>query len=81
MNALGYRRGVVEYKLLLCMLKVNVNLTMDSKITSYCCKIIRYFTTLDLTLPINQFGVSDLMRFVIKSSSLKHDGEYNIHRG
>ena len=31
-NALGYRRGVVEYELLLWMLKVNINLTMDSKI-------------------------------------------------
>ena len=53
-NALGYRRGVVEYELLLCMLKVNVNLTMDSKITSYytCSKMISYFTIHDLTLQI-----------------------------
>ena len=40
-NALGYRSGVVEYELLLWMLKVNVNLTMDSKIqVIYYSKIL-----------------------------------------
>ena len=73
MSALGYRRGVVEYELLLCMLKVNVNLTMDCKITSYYSKMVSYFTIHDLTLPISQFGISDLMKFVIKSNSFKHD--------
>ena len=49
-NALGYRREVVEYELLLCMLKVNVNLNMDSKITSYFSKMI---TIHDLTITIH----------------------------